>query len=221
MVVIRVSSLLVVLQLFAISARTSPLGGAVPAAKPNIPSNQAPPNINPASGEPVPSPDAPAPSPSASGDVAVATPVQRIFLDTDTCSDQDQATINQAWTDAGLLAKAAAGGSLNYDYTIPGKQWLGKWYNFPGWFPIWNDYRDIIGSMSVASQCFLHVLILLIAIDNLNRANTLHTDNVHSGVWIYLSCPKVHDACSPGTIAGSKDQSRGFWVRDSPTHTAR
>ena len=39
----------------------------------------------------------------------------------------------------------------------------------------------------------------------------LHGDNVASGIWIYLSCPKQHDACSPGTIAAYADQNRLFW----------
>lgn len=40
----------------------------------------------------------------------VQTPVQRIFLDTDTCTEAQQKVINQAWEDAGLLAQVAAGG---------------------------------------------------------------------------------------------------------------
>lgn len=43
------------------------------------------------------------------------------------------------------------------------------------------------------------------------RQYTLHTDNVANGVWIYLSCLKVPDMCSPGTIAASADESRIFW----------
>jgi len=44
------------------------------------------------------------------GPPTVQTPVKRIFLDTDTCTDAQQKAINQAWEDAELLALAAAGG---------------------------------------------------------------------------------------------------------------
>jgi len=44
------------------------------------------------------------------------------------------------------------------------------------------------------------------------RASALHTDSVQSGVWIYISCPKKHEECSPGTIAASQDQHRFFWI---------
>lgn len=81
---------------------------------------------------------------------------------------------------------------LDYDYTIPKTHWLGKDWNWPGWWPISSDYRDIINR-------------------NIGRQMTLHTDNVASGIWIYLSCPKQHDACSPGTIAASADANRIFW----------
>lgn len=35
------------------------------------------------------------PTPTASGDASVQTPVQRIFVDTDTCTDDQQKQINQ------------------------------------------------------------------------------------------------------------------------------
>jgi hypothetical protein len=47
-------------------------------------------------------------------DVTVQTPVQRMFLDTDTCTEPQQTTINIAWQDAGRLATAAAGGKYVY-----------------------------------------------------------------------------------------------------------
>lgn len=49
-------------------------------------------------------------SSTVSGGATVQTPLQRIFLDTDTCTEPQQSAVKQAWSDAGLLALAAAGG---------------------------------------------------------------------------------------------------------------
>jgi hypothetical protein len=58
-----------------------------------------------------------APDATTTGSATVQTPVQRIFLDTDTCDDGQQKQINQAWQDAGLLAAAAAGGRCVPNFT--------------------------------------------------------------------------------------------------------
>lgn len=73
------------------------------------------------------------------------------------------------------------------------KQWLGPSYNWPGFFPISSNYRTIINK-------------------NIERQYKLHTSDVGSGVYIYLSCPKQNQECSPSTIAASADQHRVFWI---------
>jgi hypothetical protein len=56
------------------------------------------------------SPTSTASASKSSGDVTTQGPANRTFLDTDTFIEPQQNQIEQAWRDAALLARAAAGG---------------------------------------------------------------------------------------------------------------
>ena len=68
---------------------------------------------------PVPSATTAASVSKSAGDVAVETPVQRIFLDEDSCDPNQQKLINIAWQDAALLARVAIGGRYEHSPLVP------------------------------------------------------------------------------------------------------
>ena len=69
---------------------------------------------------------------------------------------------------------------------------MGKDWNWGGWWPFSSNYRLIISN-------------------NIGREGALYLQNAPGHTYIYFSCPKQHDACTPGTIAASSDSLGFFW----------